>query len=89
MEEKSFYLQISEKSLVFDQSGVFRFFSSFFVHFELYRLINSSYRGKLLGLLSSVGLIFFLLKKINIFKKLKELKISLLHKQVGKNLRLE
>lgn len=62
------------------------FFSSLFVHFELYRLINSSYRGKLLCILSSVDLIFFLLKNKCLHKKLKELSTSLLRKQVGKNL---
>lgn len=65
------------------------FFSSLFVHFELYRLINSSYRGKLLCILSSVDLTFFLLKNKYLHKKLKELSASSLRKQAGKNLSLE
>lgn len=66
------------------------FFFSLFVRFELYRLINSSYGGKLLRTLSSVDLIFLLLKKRNKFlpKKFRELSASSPRKRVAKSLRL-
>lgn len=65
------------------------FFFSLFVHFELYRLINSSYGGKLLCTLSSVGLIFPPVLKIKCLpKKLNQLSTSLLHKRAAESLSL-
>lgn len=86
-EEKAFISTSQRRASCLISRGVF--FSSLFVHFELFRLINSSYRGKLLCILLSVDLIFFLLKNKYLHKKLKELSTSLLRKQAGKNLSLE